>query len=135
MNIHDAMQSAVRELVLNNHIKHRLITCYLKHLQYINEAELPTVLRSELARIRVVLVAAEPLPGETNVQATVRKMSIDEAERLAMDVVTLASDIAKGSAQQLSWSGDNQTQVIPNESRARKIAGRKVSPMFALQGG
>jgi metal-dependent amidase/aminoacylase/carboxypeptidase family protein len=135
MNIHDAMQAAVRELVLNNHIKHRLISCYLKHLQHINEAELPTALRAELARIRLVLVAAEPLPGETNVQATVRKMSIDDAERLATDVVTLASDIAKGSSQQLSWSDDSQALVTRTEPRARRLAGRKVTPMFALQEG
>jgi hypothetical protein len=135
MTIHDAMQAAVRELVLNNHIKHRLISCYLKHLQHINEAELPTAIRTEHARNRLVLVAAEPLPGETNVQATVRKMSIDDAERLATDVVALASDIAKGFSQQLAWSGDIQAHVTPSQPRTRRVARANVAPMFALQEG
>ncbi len=132
MNIHDAMQAALRELVLNNHIKHRLISCYLKYFQHINEAELPTALRAELTRVRQALIAASPLPGETPVQATVRKMSIDEAERLALDIVSLASEIAKGFSQQLAWVDESAAAPSAETPRTRKTVRQKVIPLFAL---
>ena len=65
-------------------------------------------------------------------QATVRKMSIDEAERLALDIVSLASEIAKGFSQQLAWVDESAAAPSAETPRTRKTVRQKVIPLFAL---
>ena len=44
------------------------------------------------------LEAIPPLPGETPVQATVRKMSADDADLYAARIVVLFGEVARASA-------------------------------------
>jgi len=136
MNIREIMQQATLELVKSTQLKQRLVSCFTKYLQHINDAELPPALRSELNSLRSALVTAEPLPGETPVLATVRKLSFEETERFAHRVVVLFGDIANGLGEQLTWAPQSAAPVMHERRRVpRPDHGENVVPLFAALEG
>jgi hypothetical protein len=52
-------------------------------------------LRGPFADLHAELESVKPLPGETAVQATVRKMSHDQAEQFAARIVGLYGDLLR----------------------------------------
>jgi HEPN domain-containing protein len=70
-------------------IKQRLIRSFSDHLEKLDPAALPREARASLRELTQRLAAARPMPGETAVAATVRKMSNQEAEDCARSIVEL----------------------------------------------
>jgi len=60
--------------------------------------ELPTNLQDQFVAIRQGLQSVRPLPGESAVQATVRKMSVEQANLYAGRIVDLFGEVARLSA-------------------------------------
>ncbi|MBS0396317.1 MAG: hypothetical protein JSR54_16990 [Proteobacteria bacterium] len=58
---------------------------------------MPPPLRGEFLDILRGLEAVAPLPGESPVQATVRKMSADDADLVATRIVVLFGEVARAS--------------------------------------
>lgn len=137
MNIREIMQQATLELVKSTQLKQRLVSCFTKYLQHINEAELPPALRAELVSLRAGLVTGDPMPGETPVLATVRKFSYEETERYAHRVVVLFGDIANGLGEQLTWAPTSAAAPPAPERRrpARADRHENVVPLFAALEG
>ncbi len=86
----DQMQRAALTLACTGPIKDRLASAYREHLAVIESADLPRDLADDLIAVRHAMLRERPLcRTEDAVQATVRKMSNDEAVELASRVVML----------------------------------------------
>jgi hypothetical protein len=93
MGICGKLHTATVELSKSAPIKQRLVTVF-SILKQIDPGELPGALREQLAAIVAGLESVRPLPGETGVQATVRKMSTEQADLLAARVVDLFATVS-----------------------------------------
>lgn len=76
-------------------IKHRLVEAYRTHLESLEEEDLPKEIREEFSSVASCLCCVRPLRGETAVEATVRKMSELEADRVAHRIVNMLGVIAR----------------------------------------
>lgn len=95
MNACGKLHAATLELTKGTSLKHRLAIAFSKHLRDIDATELPTALQEQFLEIRRGLESVRPLPGESAVQATVRKMSADEACLAAARIVDLFGEVAR----------------------------------------
>ena len=91
------LHAATLELAKATPIKQRLACAFSKHLQHVDAAELPAALRCEFHDLLRGLEAVRPMPGETPVQATVRKMSAEDADVYAARIVVLFGEVASRS--------------------------------------
>jgi hypothetical protein len=89
------LHAATLELTKGTSLKQRLTSAYSKHLQHIDAGTLPSDLRQEFTELIGGLESVRPLPGESAVQATVRKMSGDEADLYAARIVELFGNLAR----------------------------------------
>ena len=92
------LHAATLELARSAPIKQRLICAFSKHLRSIEPAELPPPLRCEFNDLLRGLEAVSPMPGETPVQATVRKMSAEDTDLFAARIVVLFGEVARATA-------------------------------------
>jgi hypothetical protein len=76
-------------------IKRRLVTAYGAHLSSLHSEELPREIREEFQALGVGLSSVRPLRGETALQASVRKMSDQEAAGYALRIVNLLGAMAR----------------------------------------
>ena len=95
------LHAATLELAKATPIKQRLACAFSKHLKHIDASDLPPALRCEFHDLLRGLEAVAPLPGETPVQATVRKMSTEDADVFAARIVVLFGEVARASAVRL----------------------------------
>ncbi len=79
----ESFHSATLELVRSTPIKQRLIAAYRRHLSTLEEEQLPVEVRATFGQIMRCLRGVKPLRGEDAVAASVRKMSIQEADECA----------------------------------------------------
>lgn len=98
MSVLNRLHGAMLELVSSAPIKQRLMAAFSRHLQDLDPAELPPELRAPFGELFAELQAVKPLRSESAIQATVRKMSADQADRYAVRIVTLYGDLARGPA-------------------------------------
>ena len=85
----DRFQSAIVDLVADGSVKARLARAWCRHLQDLEEDALPDDLRAGFAELRECLYQHRPIGAESAVEATVRKMSVREAENHAQSIITL----------------------------------------------
>ena len=101
----DRIGAAVSVLVSHSHIKQRLIEAYEKNLRAINEEDLPLQMQQSFADLRQMMTGVAPLNGEGSIRATVRKMSVCQADECAGLILSLYSDIIRYS--------DNGQELLP----------------------
>jgi hypothetical protein len=87
MNALKKLHAATLALTKSHPGKSRLAACVNTHLKAISPSELPQIHQTEFLALLQQFESVTPLRGETAVQATVRKMSNDEADALAARVV------------------------------------------------
>jgi len=80
---------AVVDLVADGSVKTRLARAWCRHLHDLEDEVLPDELRAAFSDLRESLCQHRPIGGETPVEATVRKLSVCEAEHHAASIVTL----------------------------------------------
>jgi len=85
----DNFHFATLELVRSTPIKQRLICAYRRHLSTLQENEIPTEARESYGLVIRSLCGVAPLPGEDAVTASVRKMSNQEADDCAAQIVEI----------------------------------------------
>lgn len=118
----DQLQQATLKLSQAGAIKDRLADAYTAHLANIDVNEIPERHRAAFSELRVALHRERPLPRESVVRASVRKMSNEEAARLAALVVQVFTTLARGD-------------VVPVRRRPRKLETAsiiQVSPIVKL---
>ena len=85
----ESLHFATLELVRSTPIKQRLVSAYRRHLISISPEDLPAEIRDSFRQIMKALQGVSPQPGENPVVASVRKMSLQEAEECAASVVEM----------------------------------------------
>jgi hypothetical protein len=91
------LHAATLELAKGTSLKQRLAVAFSKHLREIEATDLPAALQEQFIAIRDGLEAVRPLPGESAVQATVRKMSAAQADIYAARIVDLFGEVARAT--------------------------------------
>ena len=118
------LHAATLELVGSSPIKQRLSAAYSNQLKYISGDDLPEEIRPRFLELANAMQAVKPLPGETAVQATVRKMSPVEADRCAARIVELLGELGEHAQSQLAAS---------RTAREKRESGDTVIPLFAAE--
>jgi hypothetical protein len=80
---------ATLELVRSTPIKQRLVSAYRRHLAGLQEHEIPSEARESYGQMIRSLCGVQPLRGEDAVTASVRKMSNQEADECAAQIVEI----------------------------------------------
>ena len=95
----EKFQAATVSLARSGSIKDRLADAYRNHLSELAEDELPREIRDEFRSVTEALTREPPLSrGEDAIRATLRKMSNDEADRVASSVVHMFSVVVRAPA-------------------------------------
>ena len=89
----DRFYAAVSVIASHGNIKQRLISAFEEHLADIEDAELPAAIRKKFLRLRAMVTGVEPLNGEGHIRATVRKMSVVEADECSRKMLDLYTDM------------------------------------------
>lgn len=93
----DNFFTAVSVLAGHGHIKQRLISAYEDNLEPIDENDLPIPVRQSFADLRHLMHRVTPSNGEGPICASVRKMSVDEANQCAQIMVDIYGDMIRHS--------------------------------------
>ena len=91
----DCFRAALSVLAGDGHIKQRLIEAFDTYLRDIEADSLPLTVREPFADLRLALSRVQPLNGEGPIRASVRKMSIEEANACARRLVDLYADVVR----------------------------------------
>jgi hypothetical protein len=119
---HGRLQAATLELTRSSSLKQRLIASFSMFLKELDADELPSDLRSTFALLAADLESVPPLPGETAVQATVRKMSAEQAETFAARIVDLYGALLRAPS--------SVTKLQPRDEKREKQDGGAVVPLL-----
>jgi hypothetical protein len=80
---------ATLELVRSTPIKQRLVCAYRRYFAALPPEEVPTEVRESYSQVMRSLCGVQPLRGEDAVAASVRKMSNQEADECAAQIVEI----------------------------------------------
>jgi uncharacterized protein YecA (UPF0149 family) len=116
------LHKATLELAKPTALKQRLTDAYTRYLMDLAVHDLPVEVRQDFEALRQSMMRVKPHHGECPVAATVRKMSIGEADACAARIVALLDTLhrtslaaaPKAAAQGHSRSaGDTGSSRIP----------------------
>ena len=118
----ESLHKATLELAKPTALKQRLADAYTRHLMGVSTQDMPGELRQDFEAIHQSMTRVRPQHGECPVTATVRKMSIGEADAIAARIVALLDTLhrtslvaaPRGNGQSAPRpSGDTGTSRIP----------------------
>jgi hypothetical protein len=93
----ESLHKATLELAKPAALKQRLTDAYTRHLRDLSSEEMPSELRQDFEALRQSMTRVRPQQGECPVSATVRKMSIGEADACAARIVALLDTLHRTS--------------------------------------
>jgi hypothetical protein len=106
--------AALAVLAAHGDIKQRLIRAFEDHLGAIERDELPIAVKERFADMKSIMTGVEPLNGEGHVRATVRKMSIPEADHCARLMIDLYADMLRfGEEKEAAPGKAEERPVLP----------------------
>jgi uncharacterized protein YecA (UPF0149 family) len=118
----ESLHKATLELAKPSALKQRLTDAFTRHLLDLPTQEMPSELRQDFEALRQSMMRIRPQHGECPVAATVRKMSIGEADACASRIVALLDTLHRtslaagprpnGQAQARS-GGDTTSSRVP----------------------
>ena len=94
----ESLHKATLELARSASLKQRLIDAFTRHLIDLPSHDVPGEVRPDFEALRQSLTRVRPHHGECPVAATVRKMSIGEADACAARIVALLDSLHRTSA-------------------------------------
>jgi len=94
LNLSARLEAAALSLAGPGHIKDRLLDAYRRHLQDVEESDLPDEFALEFAEMKLALHRSPALPGDDVIKASVRKLSNEEVRHFAELVVRLYGVLA-----------------------------------------
>ena len=115
----DQLQRAALRLSQDGSIKDRLADAYASHLLEVDVGDLPEDVREDFAAMCEAMHRERPLPRESVIRASVRKMSNEQAGQHAALVVRTFASLARA-----------ETGSVPLRRAARK-APTPVVQLFA----
>ena len=109
--------ASVSALVGHGNIKQRLIQAFEDNLTAVETDELPIAVQQSFADLRKMMSGVDPLNGEGRIRATVRKMSVIEADECAQMMVDIYTDMVRfedHDAETLPVNiGSDSSKVVP----------------------
>ena len=118
----ESLHKATLELAKPSALKQRLTDAFTRHLLDLSSSDIPGEVREDFEALRQSMTRIRPQHGECPVAATVRKMSIREADACAARIVALLDTLhrrsvaappkANGQAH-ARGTGDTGTARIP----------------------
>jgi hypothetical protein len=130
----EQLEGATLSLVRSGAIKDRLADAYRNHLALLNAEDLPEGLRAEFRACHAALTRERPQRGEDAVRATVRKMSILEADELACSVVRLFAAVVRDATHEAEMPGVVLHGVPAAGGRPNMLKGvPQVVPLYAAE--
>lgn len=93
----ESLHRATLELAKPTALKQRLIDAYTRHLRDLSTLEMCAEVRQDFEALRQSMTRVRPQQGECPVSATVRKMSIGEADACAARIVALLDTLHRTS--------------------------------------
>jgi hypothetical protein len=112
-NTLDLLQQATVKLSQGGSIKDRLADAYASHLIEVDVEELPENLRSEFGALCDAMSRERPLPRESAIRASVRKMSNQEAGHYAALVVRVFAALARSGSAAASRRNSRTITAAP----------------------
>jgi hypothetical protein len=100
--VYDRLESATLHFARSGAIKERLEGAWRQCLANIDADDVPHELRLQFLELSAQIQRERPLRGEDAVRATIRKMSNDEAERLASLIVRMFCRMTRQQELELS---------------------------------
>lgn len=94
----DQLQRAALRLAQEGSIKERLEDAYSSHLLEVDADDLPEDVREDFAALCEAMHRERPLPRESVIRASVRKMSNEQAGRHAALLVRAFASLARGES-------------------------------------
>ena len=113
---------AVSALAGHGNIKQRLMVAFEDYLALIEADEVPIAVKQSFADLHQIMSGVDPLNGEGRFRATVRKMSVFEADECAQKMVDLYTEIIRF---------EDQTQ----ESLPLRLGDQPLLPPFLVKSG
>jgi len=95
----DCFHFATLELVRSTPIKQRLICAYRRHLVALRPEHVPDEVRGSYVQVTRALSGVQPLRGEDAVAASVRKMSVQDADDCAALIVEIFGMMCRRHAE------------------------------------
>jgi hypothetical protein len=95
----ESLHKATLELAKSSALKQRLTDAYTRYLQDLPAQDLPGEVREDFEALRQSMTRVRGAHGECPVAATVRKMSMGEADACAARIVALLDTLHRKSAQ------------------------------------
>ncbi len=96
----DCLYFAAVELVRSTPIKQRIVNAYRRHLSLLPVEQLPVEVRDDYAHLMGSLHGVQPLRGEDEVTASVRKMSNQEADECAASILGIFAQLCRSQMAQ-----------------------------------
>ena len=109
----ESFHKATLELAKSATLKQRLTDAFSRHLQDMPASEMPGELRADFDSLRRRMTQVSPLRGETAVAATVRKMSLDEADACAVRIVALLDALHRVKSVDAGSAGNGHGSRVP----------------------
>ncbi len=94
----ESLHKATLELAKPSALKQRLTDAFSRYLLDLSPNEMPGEVRQDFEALRLCMTRVRPLQGESAVAATVRKMSIGEADACAARIVALLDTLHRTMA-------------------------------------
>ena len=94
----ELLQGATLRLTQGGTVKDRLADAFSDHLSFVEPAQLPDGVRDEFDLLHDAMHRERPLPRESAVRASVRKMSAEEVNYFAGLVVRMLCAVARQQA-------------------------------------
>jgi hypothetical protein len=94
----ESLYKATLELAKPSALKQRLTDAFTHHLLDLSPHEMPGELRQDFESLRQCMTCVRPVLGESAVVATVRKMSVGEADACATRIVALLDSLHRTMA-------------------------------------
>ncbi len=91
----DCLYFAAVELVRSTPIKQRIVNAYQRYLSLMPVEQLPVEVRDDYAHLMRSLHGVQPLRGEDEVTASVRKMSNHEADECAASILGIFAKLCR----------------------------------------
>ncbi len=101
--------AAVSVLAGHGYIKQRLVKAYEENLAVIEDEDLPIAVKQSFADLRHMMSRVAPVKREGRIRASVRKMSVAEADECAHRMIDLYADMIRYS--------DNDQEPLPIEDQ------------------
>lgn len=113
--VYDRLEAATLLLTRSAAIKERLSDAWRQCLAHIEPDDLPHELRLQFIEMCADMHTVRPLRGEDAVRATIRKMSNEQAERQAAQIVRMFCRMTRQQELELPLPGAAVVQLFAAE--------------------